>query len=355
VSRGQLLDSSVRAFAMLRRQDLLKPLRIRYAGEEGIDSGGLVKDWFIEVSRCLVDGNLGVFLGTDDNPDIMVVDPRSEHLHTEAVHLTSFFRFVGRFLGKAVFDRQVIDLRLETTILKQLVGEVATLADLAALDGHRHRGLQWMLENPIGDVLDETFSVGIEVFGEVKHVELLPGGLDRPVTDANKTEYVDLMVRWATRGCVETQLAALVSGFHDLVPLDSLRAAGIAPPDLLRLFLGQDELDVSEIEAAAKYLGGYDEESPQVSWFWEAMRTTFADEERRATIRFVTGLHKVPLDGFDPPFTIMASTHESGAAAFPKSHTCFNQLVLPPYNSPEELVAKMRFAIANASSAFLLS
>ena len=55
------------------------------------------------------------------------------------------------------------------------------------------------------------------------------------------------------------------------------------------------------------------------------------------------------------PMKFPAHAHESGAAAFPKSHTCFNQLVLPPYNSPEELVAKMRFAIANASSAFLLS
>ena len=109
------------------------------------------------------------------------------------------------------------------------------------------------------------------------------------------------------------------------------------------------------MEAAAKYLGSYDEESPQVVWFWAAMRDAFSDEERRATVRFVTGLHKVPLDGFDPPFTVMSSTHESGAAAYPKSHTCFNQLVLPPYESFDELVAKLRFAIANASSAFLLS
>ena len=154
----------------LRKQDLLKPLRIRYTGEDGIDSGGLVKDWFVEVSRCLADGNLGVFVGTEENPDVMVVDPRSELLHTEKAHLTSFFRFVGRFLGKAVLDKHVIDLRLATTLLKHLTGGVPTLGDLASLDGHRHRGLKWMLENPLEGVLeDETFSVGIEVFGEVKH------------------------------------------------------------------------------------------------------------------------------------------------------------------------------------------
>ena len=37
VNREELLDSSFRAFALLRPTDLLKPLRIRYAGEDGID------------------------------------------------------------------------------------------------------------------------------------------------------------------------------------------------------------------------------------------------------------------------------------------------------------------------------
>ena len=213
-----------------------------------------------------------------------------------------------------------------------------------------------MLENSIAGVLeDETFSVGIEVFGEVKQKDLTPDGRNRPVTDQNKAQYVEAMVDFATRGCVERQLEALVGGFHDMVPLKTITDTGLEANDLLRLLLGQDELDVSEIEAAAKYGGGYNEDSPQIRWFWEAMREAFDDTERRATIRFVTGLHKVPLDGFDPPFTVMCSTHESGAAAFPKSHTCFNQLVLPPYQSFDDLVSKVRFAIANVSTAFLLS
>ena len=76
------MDSSFRAFALLRPTDLLKPLRIRYAGEDGIDSGGLVKDWFLEASRRIVDGNLGMFMQVED-ADVYAVDPRSEHVHSD--------------------------------------------------------------------------------------------------------------------------------------------------------------------------------------------------------------------------------------------------------------------------------
>ena len=59
---------------------------------------------------------------------------------------------------------------------------------------------------------------------------------------------------------------------------------------------------------------------PRPGFLWAALEG-FTREERALFLQFVTGTSKVPLDGFDPPFTIMASTHESGAAAFPAAHS----------------------------------
>lgn len=45
-------------------------------------------------------------------------------------------------------------------------------------------------ENDITDVLEQTFSVEDERFGEIMTVDLKPDGRDIPVTEENKTEYV---------------------------------------------------------------------------------------------------------------------------------------------------------------------
>ena len=67
-------------------------------------------------------------------------------------------------------------------------------------------------------------------------------------------------------------------------------------------------------------------------------------EERGNVLRFITGTSRVPLDGFDPVFTITKAS-DVGSGALPTAHTCFNQLVLPPYESLEQLVEKMQYAL----------
>lgn len=46
-------------------------------------------------------------------------------------------------------------------------------------------------ENDITDVIEETFSVQEERFGELVTIELKPGGADVPVTEENKAEFVE--------------------------------------------------------------------------------------------------------------------------------------------------------------------
>mmetsp|Transcript_92560 Transcript_92560/g.264471 ORF Transcript_92560/g.264471 Transcript_92560/m.264471 type:complete len:276 (-) Transcript_92560:181-1008(-) len=268
--------------------------------------------------------------------------------------MVQYYNFVGRFLGKAVLDRQVVDIRLERTALLHLLGRSVTLDDLIELDPHRCKGLKWILEQEtIGEVGDDfTFSVDIEVFGEMVTVDLRPGGRDVTVTDDNRQEYVDAMVNFVAYTRVEAQIKAMVEGFHDLVPVASL--ADFEVEELLKLLMGQDSVDVTEIEAVAKYTGGYTDESAQVGWFWQVLKE-FEPGQQRATLRFITGLHKVPLDGFTPPFTIMRSTHEAGKGSLPRSHTCFNQLALPPYESADEVKEKLLYAIANVPDAFHMS
>ena len=77
-------------------------------------------------------------------------------------------------------------------------------------------------EHDITNVLDETFSLTQERFGEVFEVDLKPGGSQIPVTEANKKEYVDLVVEHRIHKRVESQFDAFRNGILELVPLELL-------------------------------------------------------------------------------------------------------------------------------------
>ena len=175
----------------------------------------------------------------------------------------------------------------------------------------------------------------------MEEVELVPGGSKRSVTDDNKREYVEALVRWHVGGGkVPEQVRWLLSGFHELVSADMLGVFKVAEVELL--LCGRQEVDVDEMRACTQYRGDFNEHHDVVCFFWEAMES-LSHDERGAVLRFVTGTSRVPLDGFDPVFTLSPAT--AGSEALPTTHTCFNQLVLPGYSSTEELRTKLLFAI----------
>ena len=69
-------------------------------------------------------------------------------------------------------------------------------------------------------------------------------------------------------------------------------------------------------------------------------------DERGRVLAFVTGSDRVPLDGYDPPFNVTLGS-DMAKNSLPKSHTCFNQIVLPQYSSYEALKEKLLFAVEN--------
>lgn len=67
-------------------------------------------------------------------------------------------------------------------------------------------------ENNIKEVIDDTFSVVNNSFGEVKMHELKPNGSTIAVTELNKKEYVKLYVNYRFMRGIEQQFLALQRG-----------------------------------------------------------------------------------------------------------------------------------------------
>ena len=88
-------------------------------------------------------------------------------------------------------------------------------------------------------------------------------------------------------------------------------------------------------------------------WFWNTFRTC-SREDRALILKFCTGTSRVPLDGFEPLFTLtfFKDGHPDG---LPNSHTCFNQLDLPEYNSAEEMLKRIQFVLSEGTEGFALA
>lgn len=89
------------------------------------------------------------------------------------------------------------------------------MKDLESVEPAFYNSLLWIQEND-PEPLDLTFTVEEETFGQLTTHELKPGGLDVPVTEQNKIEYVDLMVRWRMESGLTEQMSSFLKGFSEV-------------------------------------------------------------------------------------------------------------------------------------------
>ena len=204
-------------------------------------------------------------------------------------------------------------------------------------------------------MLEETFSVTEDRFGEHVIVDLRPGGSTQDVTESNKYDYVDLVVSHRIAGRITEQFRAFMEGLGDVLPLDLLRV--FDEHELELLIGGMTEIDMDDWTRFTDYRG-YEKTDRVIEWFWACLRSWPAERKARL-LQFTTGTSRVPVNGFkdlqgsDGPrrFTIEKSGDPSG---LPRSHTCLNRLYLPPYEDYESLERKLRFAIEYVLPVFFL-
>lgn len=183
-----------------------------------------------------------------------------------------------------------------------------------------------------------------EVFGEVQTVDLLPGGENRPVTAANRREYVDLYVEWYLVSSIQSQFGAFQRGFNRLCggPVVGL----FRPEELEQLVCGSPTLDFDALESATVYEDGYVTDSDTVRAFWRVVHA-MTEEQKKQLLFFTTGSDRVPIKGLgNLPFVI--SKNGTDDHRLPTAHTCFNHLLIPQYSNEETLRERLVTAINNA-------
>jgi E3 ubiquitin-protein ligase HUWE1 len=209
VRRDQIFHDSFKSL-YFQTGDQMKygKLSIRFHGEEGVDAGGVTREWFQVLARQMFDPGYALFIPVSSDRTTFHPNQLSgindEHL--------MFFKFIGRVIGKALYEGRVLDCHFSRAVYKRILGKSVSVKDMESLDPDYYKSLIWMLENDITDIITETFSVDNDKFGVVETIDFIPNGRNVAVTQENKHEYVRLMVEWKLTGSVKEQLDEFLKG-----------------------------------------------------------------------------------------------------------------------------------------------
>uniref|UniRef100_A0A3B4AE29 E3 ubiquitin-protein ligase n=1 Tax=Periophthalmus magnuspinnatus TaxID=409849 RepID=A0A3B4AE29_9GOBI len=323
--------------------DLRRRLYVIFRGEEGLDYGGLAREWFFLLSHEVLNPMYCLFEYAGKSNYCLQINPASA---INPDHL-SYFCFIGRFIAMALFHGKFIDTGFSLPFYKRMLNKKLILKDLESIDPEFYNSLIWIRDNNIEECcLEMYFSVDMEILGKITSHDLKPDGANILVTEENKEEYISLMAEWRFSRGVEGQTKAFLDGFNEVVPLQWLQY--FDEKELEVMLCGMQEVDLQDWQRNTVYRH-YTRNSKQIIWFWQLVKEV-DNEVRLRLMQFVTGTCRLPLGGFAE---LMGS---NGPQKFciekvgkdtwlPRSHTCFNRLDLPPYKSYEQLKEKLLFAI----------
>ncbi|KAL4711976.1 hypothetical protein ACJJTC_011283 [Scirpophaga incertulas] len=383
VRRARLVEDGYRQLAALPSRALKGCVRVRFVNaqgldEAGIDQDGVFKEFLEETIKRVFDPSLNLFRATSEERLYPAPTSCLQENHLQ------LFEFIGRMLGKAVYEGIVVDVPFASFFLSQVLGQTqqalySWIDELPSLDRDLYRSLTYM-KHFQGDIstLELTFSVDEERLGEIVTHELIPGGKVIPVTNENKINYIHLMAHFRMHTQIKDQTNAFIKGFRTIINPEWLSL--FSTPELQRLISGDNvPLDLRDLRRHTQYYGGFHDSHRVVCWLWDVLQRDFTENERAMFLKFVTSCSKPPVLGFahlKPPFSIrcveVGDDEDTGDTIgsvirgfftirkkdplnrLPTSSTCFNLLKLPNYQKRSTLRDKLRYAV-NSNTGFELS
>ncbi|KAL1129646.1 hypothetical protein AAG570_012591, partial [Ranatra chinensis] len=336
--------------------ELKLPIRIHFTSsigveEPGVDGGGIFREFLTDLLRTAFDPSRGFFLLTNDNQ--LYPNPNVHILHPDYYR---HYHFIGRMLGKAVFENLLIELPFADFFIAKLTGSYSelNLHNLASLDPEIYKNLLYLRKyNGDFNALGLDFTLVVDEYGSHKTVELKPKGSEIPVAACNKMEYIHLVADYKLNKQIDAQCVAFEEGLNTMLKQEWL--AMFSSKELQIILSGFEvPIDLSDLQEFAVYTGGFTLEHPNIQAFWRVVNT-FNDEQIRDLLKFVTSLTRAPLLGFkdlDPPFCIQYV--EGGDSRLPTASTCMNLLKLPVFTNDTVMREKLLFVI-NSGAGFDLS
>ncbi|ORX56236.1 hypothetical protein DM01DRAFT_1303664 [Hesseltinella vesiculosa] len=360
IRRDQIVEDTWHQVS-LKWRDLKKPLKIKFVdgGEEGVDQGGVQKEYFAVLFEHLLSKSHGLFsLLTDDG------EPSPFHwFRTTPDPDLNGYEMMGVLLGLAVYNGVLLHLTFPRIFWQQLLQP--TVADLDSLPFSLQdlpqawpqlaHGLKALLDyqgHDVEAVFCRNYEITISSFEQPSAtVPLQPNGQWIPVTNANRYQYVQDYCRHTMFELHRPAILALRRGFRSVLGCPAL--ALLAPSELEMITCGwqlgrhSEDLDMMELERITEYDDGYFDEHPVIRHFWSVVHNDFTREQKHKLLLFVTASDRIPVGGLKE-LTFVIQRNGPDSDRLPTALTCFSRLLLPEYSSKDKLRDRITTSIENS-------
>eukprot|EP00049_Salpingoeca_infusionum_P012969 m.241177 g.241177 ORF g.241177 m.241177 type:complete len:920 (-) comp15320_c0_seq1:369-3128(-) len=319
--------------------------KITYDGEQGLDWGGVSREFLTETIKTLFDADVGLFASLSEQGLIHPVYPATKD--------AKYYNFAGKMLGKLLLEQHVVQVyspvmisnALRCAMLDLPISYTCYSSDDPELFNQK---VQYILQNDVDD-LDMTFTEEeLLPNGTVKEVPLCHRGERTAVTNQNKRMYLEHFAEYRLWTRIEDQMKAFVQGVNSILPPDSLSM--FDPGELELLISGQSDFRVDDLQENATH-SGLTRHRTTLEFLWRALNQ-FSRDERAKFLQFVTGCSRLPPGGVAALTRPIEIHHADRNGGLPEAHTCFNQLILPRYTTYTELYEKFQLAINEGGVGF---
>jgi hypothetical protein len=261
--------------------DLKKPLKVKFVegGEEGMDQGGVQKEFFGVLFEKLVSPEVGLF-SQDENTRLCWIRPVLDHD-------VRMYEMVGVMMGLSIYNGVMMNLQFPKVLWKVLVmpnealieamaerQQLFTLEDLEegwpALGNGLRQLLTWD-EGEVEDVFCRDYEISMDIFGQgIVTLSLMPNKQDPvvPVTNDNREAYVRDYCTYFMYTAQKEQILAIRRGVWSVI---GSRALNLCTADELETVAcglrqgpGAMELNMAELESVAEYDDGYNIDHPTI-------------------------------------------------------------------------------------------
>ncbi|KAF9901816.1 hypothetical protein EC991_005642 [Linnemannia zychae] len=355
LTRGRLVEE---AFEQITKKhaDLKKPLKVAFVdvGEEGMDQGGVTKEFFQIMVEKVFDSQFGLFKELEEGRSWWFEGMMDGSCHVEMsskdarVRLVEY-ELVGILVGLALYNGVILGVRFPSVVYRKLLGWEVELESFIESFPALGNGLEQMLTWKDGDVYDvfmREFEISYEHLGQVTTIPLIPGGQDIPVNNDNREEYVKAYMDHYLHEHIRQEFTAFQRGFEKICGGQALKL--LRPEELELLLCGNADLDMRDLEASCLYDDGYSPSHTLIKEFWEIVHQDLSPEQHKQLLVFVTGSDRVPIRGLkDLMFVIQRNGPDSDR--LPTALTCFSRLLLPEYSNKVKMKERLVTAIENSN------
>ncbi|KAL3853804.1 hypothetical protein ACJMK2_017313, partial [Sinanodonta woodiana] len=119
VRREHVFEDSFRELFRRTADEWKHRFYIVFEGEEGQDAGGLLREWYIIISREIFNPMYALFRTSPGDRVTYTINPSS---HCNSNHL-SYFKFVGRIIAKAIYDNKLLECYFTRSFYKHIIGQ----------------------------------------------------------------------------------------------------------------------------------------------------------------------------------------------------------------------------------------